>query len=304
MIPSLILMVMIMNWTNNDNTDKDETVNATFEETRKKIREQIKTRMNRDRTYHCCSITGDPKVGKTGVALDSRTDEEIERGMKVYVLDFDDGAEPTWSSSWDRDENIIIFNPLEYFLDGTLNWEVSMQNGHDFCRYVKDVMAEGEEVKSVIFDGLDKALECASDILRNHLVKSLKRSGTIIHETDSIRVPPLDWKIRNRINERLLTDFLTIECDRYLITHMKPVYEGIHNPSAVGEVPNWEKSTPAKFHQMIHITKTKVGSVTNYVAKLTASKTNSDLVGKEWTIFTTNGDNKWFGIPELREGKL
>ena len=55
----------------------------------------------------CCSITGDPKVGKTGSGLDCRTDEEIEKGMKVFLLDFDDGAEPTWDSCWDRDENII-----------------------------------------------------------------------------------------------------------------------------------------------------------------------------------------------------
>ena len=43
---------------------------------------------------------------------------------------------------------------------------------------------------------------------------------------------------------------------------------------------------------------------TNYVAILEASKTNPKLVGKEWIIFTTNGDNEWFGIEELREGTL
>ncbi len=55
---------------------------------------------------------------------------------------------------------------------------------------------------------------------------------------------------------------------------------------------------------MVHIKKMKAGTVTNYVAELQASKTNPDLVGKEWIVFSTNGDNKWFGIDELRNGKL
>ena len=89
-----------------------------------------------------------------------------------------------------------------------------------------------------------------------------------------------------------------------MITHMKPIYGDIVNPTHIGSVPDWLKTTPARFIQMLHITKTKVGSTTNYVAELQASKTNPDLVGKEWTIFTTNGDNTWYGIPELKEGTL
>ena len=102
----------------------------------------------------------------------------------------------------------------------------------------------------------------------------------------------------------MLDAFLSVNADRFLITHMKPVYEGIAVPVPVGEVPDWHKSTPARFNQMIHIKRMKSGSVTNYVAELEASKTNPDLVGKEWIVFSTNGENKWFGIDELRNGKL
>ena len=85
---------------------------------------------------------------------------------------------------------------------------------------------------------------------------------------------------------------------------MKPVYDNINVPTPIGDVPDWHKSTPARFIQMIHIRKEVKPNVTNYVAKLDASKTNPDLVGNEWTIFSTNGENKWNGIQELREGKL
>ena len=85
---------------------------------------------------------------------------------------------------------------------------------------------------------------------------------------------------------------------------MKPVYGDIVNPTPIGEVPDWHKTTPARFVQMIHIDKRKVNNVTQYYATLNSSKTRPDLVGNEWIIFTTNGENEWFGIPEIREGNL
>lgn len=291
-----------MTWTTNTEENENEK-RMSFKERKAKILEQIAEREKRDYSFMCCSITGDPKVGKTGTALDCRTEEEIEKGMKVFLLDFDDGAEPTWDSCWDRDENIIIFNPLEVLQDGSTDWQETFTNAHAFCDYVKEEI-KTELVKAVIFDGLDKAVEGASDVLREHLVTHQKRDQSIILDTDSVRVSPLDWKIRNRVHERLLNAFLTINAHRFLITHMKPIYGDIVNPTPIGFIPDWLKSTPARFIQMIHITKTKVGSTTNYVAELQASKTNSKLVGKEWTIFTTNGDNAWKGIPELREGTL
>ena len=86
-----------MSWTNSNNEKKEETVSRiSFEDRKAKILEQMKLRKERDRSYLLCSITGNPKVGKTGTALDCRTSEEIEKGMKIFVLDFDNGAEPTW----------------------------------------------------------------------------------------------------------------------------------------------------------------------------------------------------------------
>ena len=85
---------------------------------------------------------------------------------------------------------------------------------------------------------------------------------------------------------------------------MKPLYDNINVPVPIGEAPDWHKSTPARFNQMLHIRKEVKEKHTNYVAILEASKTNPKLVGKEWIIFTTNGDNEWFGIEELREGTL
>lgn len=293
-------MVIQMSWT----TNNDDTNEVSFEDRKQMILNQIQRRNERDSSFLCCSITGNPKVGKTGLALDCRTDKEIEEGYKIAVLDFDKGAEPTWSSCWNNDENIIIFEPIELNKDGSTNWEESMNNALAFVTFVDEMIKSGEKVKAFILDGVDKLYEGAGDLLRSHLAKSNKRTGQIILETDSIKVNPLDWKIRNRINDRILDMVCSLETNRFFITHMKPIYGDIYNPVPVGEVPDWHKSTPARFNQMLHIVRIKDKGVSKYEATLDASKTNSDLVGTTWTIFSTNGENEWFGIPELREGKI
>ena len=188
-----------MSWTTEKKEDSNVSKYALLKE---QMLNQIKDRMDRDRTFINCAITGLAKVGKTGIALDCRTEEEIKKGMKVLVLDWDNGAEPTWSSCHDRDENIIIFNPIQRNEDGTSNFNAGFENSHAFIRYCRELIEEGQ-VKAVILDGLDKAYEASAMVLRQHLVKSGKRDGTVIHDTDAIRVSPLDWGIRNQIYNRL-----------------------------------------------------------------------------------------------------
>jgi len=295
-----------MSWIEQKNNKKENEENKTeskYQMAKTKMLEQIKARQERDKSFLCLSITGNPKVGKTGLALDCRTEQEIADGYKILVLDWDNGAEPTYKSCWSNDENIYIFNPEERNIDGTVDWDASFENSHAFIRLATEMIAEGN-VKAVVLDGADKAFEGASQALRNHLVKHQKRDGSVIHDTDSVRVSPLDWGIRNQINNRLLDSFLALQAHRILITHMKSIYGDIVNPTPIGEVPDWHKSTPAKFIQMLHIRKQKTGATTQFIAEMQASKTRMDLVGNEWVIFSTNGDNVWNGIPELRECDL
>jgi len=295
-----------MDWTTDKKGEaKEQNEEDYFAIQKAKILQQIQARLDRDRSHLLCSITGNPKTGKTGLVLDSRTEKQIEDGKKIFILDFDRGAEPTWDSCWDRDENIVIFDPIEIRPDGSTNWEATFTNANSFCQLAKETLdEEAGSICTFVLDGVDKAFEGSSDVLRELLVKQQTKEGTIVHATDSVRVSTLDWKIRNRVYNRLLDLVCSLECDRFLITHMKPVYDNINVPTPIGDVPDWHKSTPARFIQMIHIRKEVKPNVTNYVAKLDASKTSPDLVGNEWTIFSTNGENKWNGIQELREGKL
>ena len=93
-----------MSW----NVKKEEAVEiVSYEERKKAIRQQIKERMANDKQHLLLGIVGLPKTGKSGTAMDCRTEEEKKAGMKVLILDLDDGCTATWNSSW-RDENIEI----------------------------------------------------------------------------------------------------------------------------------------------------------------------------------------------------
>ena len=86
------------------------------------------------------------------------------------------------------------------------------------------------------------------------------------------------------------------------ITHAKADYGS--TGEVVGQKPNWHNWGDALF-QVISTKQTKKQGNTIYKATLTASKTNTDLVGKTWETLTV-GPNmvKWEGVPELREGKV
>ena len=153
-----------MSWTTKPSEEsKTEIANISFEERKAKILEQMKLRKERDRSFLLCSITGNPKVGKTGIALDCRTPEEIEKKMKVFVLDFDDGAEATWDAGWDRTDDIVIFNPLEMKGDGSIDWNESFNNAHAFIEMVKQETNADKNTKAFILDGVDKGYEGSSD---------------------------------------------------------------------------------------------------------------------------------------------
>lgn len=295
--------------------DTEQLPVMTYEERRQKIREQLAERLAQDRAFLRCSIAGNPKTGKTGVAMDCRTEQEIKDGMKIRLLDFDDGATTTWHTAWEKDPNIEIYVPQKdcYRIDGTIDWQEAFLNCNVWMEETREMIAQGN-VRAVILDGVDKVKDASSDVFREHLVKGARKKGQVIMDTDSMKPPStLDWRIRNQVHDRVVNPFYNLNCDVFFVTHMKPIYEGIAVPVPIGFEPDWYKTVPQNMYQMIEIHELKKGNYTEYVARLKACKTNPSLVGKEWVVFRvknwqgeeeTLDDNEWFGIPELKTGEL
>ena len=70
---------------------KEEDVKSAFASAKAKAFNQRKRLMENESAYMLCGISGDPGTGKTGLAIDCRTDEEKETHW-VFILDFDEGA--------------------------------------------------------------------------------------------------------------------------------------------------------------------------------------------------------------------
>jgi len=268
-----------------DNTDA-------FAKRKEIILKQIEDRNKRDRSYLRCGIYGEPKVCKSSLGLDSLTPEQKESGWKVWVLDWDSGCDPTWRNNYDASEHIVIFDPNVYNDDGSPNFELSEQLSEDFIRMVQDELESGVQGKFML-DGVDKWKERCFDTL----TKGKKDSD--------FRFPPHLWGKRNRRYKLLMDKIFKLPCDAFFITHLKDVYEGISNPNPIGKAPDWHKMTPPRLFQMISVKKIVKGNRMDHIATIDASKTNTELVGKRFTLLTIDSGNiTWNNIPELQEGTL
>ena len=294
---------MVMKMLTKNTTEK---VKKTYEERRAAIRAQKLERLNRDKEFLLCSIVAQPKYGKSGLAMDCRTDEEIEKGMVVRYLDLDEGATPTWDSAWDRDENIDIYVPNVLRADGSYDWDETLENCIAWLDETKEMIAEGN-VKAVILDGMDKVYDGSGDIMRESLVNMRQGKQGIIRDTIKLTVKPFQWKIRNDVYLKIQNLFMALNTHRFIITHFKPIYDSANLSDGPSRwEPDWHKNTPQRMLQMIEIQKLKRGKTTDYIAELVSCKTNSDAVGRTWTIFRVYEDkpNEGFGIPEIKIGKF
>jgi len=281
-----------MSWTNMTE-GKAVTKETALELAKKQVDERIKKLQAKHRANLCTLIFGEAKVGKSGICLDSRTEKEIENNAKIMVLDFDNGSESTWRTNWQSDPNIEILNPIVRDDEGFAILSETEKLAEAFISRAKDYIAEGQTVKFV-FDGVDKWLRLCFMVMTDD-----KRST-------QAKFLPILWGQRNKKYEDLvekITDGL--ECDRFFITHMKDVYEGVNNPNPVGRIPNLRETTMDKMNQVVKVNRQTITNKSSYFATLQDSKTQTKLVGKTWNFLTiSNGEVDWKSITEIQDGEL
>ena len=246
-----------------------------------KLKKQTGERLARNNRL-ICGIWGEPKTVKSGIALDFPD-------KQIYVLDWDDGCEPTWRQNHDMTDRITLWNPEVRNQNGELDIQKSEANSEDFVLYVKSKIEEGEDVLFV-FDGIDKWLDCCT-----------------LHVTGSSKIGKpqkmkFEWGKRNAPFYSLLMMCKNLNCDQIYITHAKADYGA--TGEVIGSKPNWH-NWGDYLHQVINTKRTlKKGDVV-YKAELQSSKSNTSLVGKTWeTLTIAKGDVKWDGISEMREGVI
>ena len=281
-----------MSW-NNIGEGKAVTKESELEIAKKKVQDRISKLQARHRANLCTLIYGEAKTGKSGICLDCRTPEEIENGTIIMVLDFDNGSEPTWRTNWDSDPTIEILNPIVRDEEGYPNLEETIRLAEAFIAIAKDRINEGKSVK-FIFDGVDRWLRLC------FLVMTEDKRST------QAKFLPVLWGNRNKVYEDLMEKITDgLECDRFFITHMKEVYEGINNPTPTGKVPNLRSSTMDKMNEVVEISRKDIGKKSEYTARIQDSKRQPALINKEYKFLTVeNGNVEWKSIAVIQEGLL
>ena len=98
-----------------------------------------------------------------------------------------------------------------------------------------------------------------------------------------------------------------LDCDRFFITHMKDVYEGINNPNPTGKIPALDSrgATIAKMNQVVEVSRLDIGNKSTYSAKVHDSKTNTKLINTTYNFLTVEDKNvEWTSIEALQKGEL
>tara|TARA_R110002167_G_scaffold235136_6_gene440435 strand:+ start:6098 stop:7021 length:924 start_codon:yes stop_codon:yes gene_type:complete len=286
---------------------KDNDGLSAFKLAKQRAMLQRKNLLEQESAHMICGISGNPGTGKTGIALDCRTEEEKDTHW-IFVLDYDEGAEPTWRQHWSADEKVVIFNPFVFNEDMTVDYLATSDMSRYFIAMVNEAIKTGqieyeddtiivEAVKAIIFDGLDSWLDTTNMIARLNHIK-----GKDPRAADKVKMVPTQWFARNEEYKRLFKAACQLECDKYFITHMKEVHDGF---DIVGMKPDWEKSTTAKLYQHIECTIEERGKNLKLNAKVKKSKTNSDNVGQSFLIMEVdNGKTTWNGLEEIKNGTL
>jgi hypothetical protein len=283
---------MKMSWSNIGEGSAVSKESA-LEVAKKEVQSRISKLQARHRANLCTLIYGDAKTGKSGIALDCRTAEEVENGTIVMVLDFDNGCEPTWRTNWDSDSTIEILNPIVRDEEGYPNLPETIKLAEAFIAIAKDRVSEGQSVKFV-FDGIDRWLRLC------YLVMTEDKRST------QAKFLPILWGNRNKVYEDLMEKITDgLECDRFFITHMKEVYDGVNNPTPTGKVPNLRPSTMDKMNEVIEVSRNNVGKKSEYTARIQDSKRSPSSINSEHVFLTVNnGKVDWKSIKILQEGSL
>ena len=283
-----------------------DNVNA-FKLAKMRAMEQRKNLLEQESAFMICGISGNPGTGKTGLALDCRTEEE-KKSHWIFILDFDEGAEPTWRQHWSSDEKVVIFNPYIFNDDMTVDYLATADMSRYFIAMVNEAISTGkietddgeqeiEAVKAFIFDGIDAWLDTTNMIARLNHAK-----GKDPRAADKIKMVPTQWFARNEEYKRLFKAACQLRCDKFFITHMKEVHDGF---DIVGLKPDWEKSTTAKLYQYVECYSEEKGKNTKMFAKVKKSKTNAENVGQSFLLMENNsGKITWNGLTPMKEGQL
>ncbi len=230
----------------------------------------------------CALLVGDPKTGKTGMALDCRTDEEKAAGMKILCIELnsDNGCKINKKIFFKDDPTIIVIDPREFSINDDGDWEFdyirTMAKIKAFLAYTKANINK-LNIKAIVFDGADVYL---SEICENQM-----RMDENLDVTGGVKMT--FWKKRNKYFYDVMNMLFTIDVDKYIITHFKEDQETHKITYSI------QKDFPDKVHQIVEFRKDV--KTNKHFAKVVADRRDKpDILNKEFCIMEiVDGKKIW-----------
>lgn len=274
--------------------------------TNENIADWIQSSQKPKKSSICVLFVGHPKSGKTGVALDCRTNQDKEEHKKVVAIELnsDQGCDVCRKEHHDNDPDIIVLNPREYSKDSKGEWQPdyvkTMARIKATLQYLKDEQ-DNLNMKAIIFDGLD--------IFLSEICEAQMRVDE--HLDVSGGVSPRFWKKRNEYYFKILNMLFDIDVDKYLLTH----YGSRRRNDKTGDwdderqvskadptlVYSCQKTTPDKMHQIVEFADNtrvekgvkKIELIATIISDRRTLETHMDTICIAKT--DESGKVKWFG---------
>lgn len=282
-----------MSWNKMSEKNEDD------EEKPKYSKEQIENWIEKGRettsSNLCIGIYGWDGTGKSGVAMDSRTPEEIEEGKEIAIIDLDGSCGSLKKKYFNSDENIIIFNPLEFDDDGEVDAPKTYNKTNSFVNYLFQ-NEEDMNLHSVIIDGVDTLKDVCGDKMQ---IEDLNMDPNARIKNS------WNWQIRNRYYKDVMLKIKSMNCHRFFITHYKEKKKPVNGElQVVGKEVNWHWSTHGMLYQKVEMRKEELEDENHYkfIAKVEKAKGALDLENEEYVVAeVTEDDAEWYGLHEFYE---
>ena len=276
-------------------------------------------------------IAGPAKSGKTGMVLDSLTEEEIAGGAEIWHVDFDLGGDTTKAAHHsDKKDNIVVISPWVMVQNQSrvpYDFQATYQRVLDILNHAHEVAVKqaayfvehgrmpNPYLKTLVFDGADQWLNICGTLMKVYDL-DLGRDGiATTGQKTTTKIGRFNWEIRkNRYRAALPhglqeTARLGVHC--YVITHMKPSYDSNGNEILGSDVPDILPRSEGDFQQLIHVRveeqRNEKGELTNQTRSIATVVENRTSLkcGQPVLLFIRDPDEpQWFGWPGLRDGSF
>lgn len=278
-----------------------------------------------------CGVIGDRKGGKSGMLLDSLTEEEKKNGAQIWSLDFDGGGDSTRSAHHkDSQSNIVILPPYVTEKRSSrvpFNYPKTFNQVMDDLNYAIEVAEKQDEyfklhgrmpnpyLKTLIFDGMDHWLQICGITMKIEDLELGDDAIDVSGRKTATKIGRFNWEFRKNRYDAAVNSFKELSrlnVHVYVISGLKPSYDSNGNEITGAEVPAWLKDTERDLEQLIEISveheRNENGDLTGKTVSTAQLKFNrtSLRLPKPVVVFVqeVGNDGVWYGYKGIRDGSF